>query len=258
MPAVTPGTMIGPDGTILAGVDASFRLVDAAGNPVPVAWLTATDKTIVGAKEITTDANGTYSITLPGNADITPAGTRWRRRIYLDGERAINTLLDVPTTGGPYQEEDLAVDAIPDPGPVDSAGRGLIASWKLSGTDSVPISTTSITDTTIAGLGGTFTVTDRPIWVHFAASWVYTDAAGKTGMFRVRVDGTPVESRTVEAPSTGSRLHVDLWVPQTALAAGDHTIDVQWRAGAAGTTLSLFPLSVFGEKTPTYCEVIEW
>ena len=258
MPAVTPGTMIGPDGTILAGVDASFRLVDAAGNPVPVAWLAATDKTIVGAKEITTDANGTYSITLPGNADITPAGTRWRRRIYLDGERAINTLLEVPTTGGPYQEEDLAVDAIPDPGPVDSAGRGLIASWKLSGTDNVPISTASTTPVTIAGLGGTFTATDRPVWVHLGLSWVYVDAVNKTGIFNVRVDGTISESRTVEAHATGSRLHVDLWAPQTNLAAGDHTVDVQWAAGAAGTTLSFYPLSIFGTQTPSYCEVIEW
>lgn len=268
MPVVT-GTLVEPDGSLMPSARVEFTLVDAAGDELRRGWLTASDRTIVGRSVVQTDASGVYIVTLPGNDDVTPADTRWRRRVFpADGSAPpAADLLLVPSSGGPYNEDELIIDAIPVVDPLGTA-RGVLSRWRLSGADNSSVQTASTSMTALAGLGGTITVTDRPISVHLLVDWCAVSASGRTGEFRVMVDGAEVTSRTVLWPSGGTqpRLHVDLWwTPDTPLAAGDHTVAVEWRAGQSGTTFVAYPngldLSAFGLRnypTSVVCEAIEW
>lgn len=266
MPTVT-GTFVEPDGTPIPDVKVQFRLVDAEGTPLPRAWLASTDETIILETNLVTGPSGTYSVDLPGNANITPSDTRWLRSAMVNKVAPVKDLLLVPTSGGPYPEDELIVDAIPVVDPLGTA-RGVLARWRLSGAANSSVQTTSTTMAALAGLGGTITVTDRPVSVHLLVDWCAVSASGRTGEFRVMVDGAEVTSRTVLWPSGGTqpRLHVDLWwTPETPLAAGDHTVAVEWRAGQAGTTFVAYPngldLTAFGLRnypTSMVCEAIEW
>jgi len=109
MPVVN-GKITRPD---LAKQSASveFELVDQFGTPVR-AWKSATDETIISRQPVTLDpSTGAYTITIPGNTDLNPANTRWRRRIYF-GQDIYTDYLVVPPSGGPYQEEDIAQDIV--------------------------------------------------------------------------------------------------------------------------------------------------
>jgi len=109
MPVVN-GKITRPDLTKQA-VSVEFDLVDQVGNPVR-AWKTATDETIISRQPVTPDVvTGAYTVTIPGNTDLNPANTRWRRRIYF-GQDIYTDYLVVPPSGGPYQEEDIAQDIV--------------------------------------------------------------------------------------------------------------------------------------------------
>jgi len=117
MPVVN-GKITRPDLTKQAA-SVEFELVDQFGNPVR-AWKSATDETIISRQPVALDpSTGAYTITIPGNVDLNPANTRWRRRIFM-GQDIYTDFLVVPTGGGPYQEEDIAQDIVPLPVPTPS------------------------------------------------------------------------------------------------------------------------------------------
>lgn len=259
MPAIT-SSLVGPADAARSGATVRFDLVDAAGTPLDQGWLAAANKTIIGTSEVTADAAGAYTITVPANVDITPAGTRWRRRIFpTDGSRAITAFLVVPAGGGPYNEDDIAVDPTPLVAPAGQPGGRQLASWQLAGTANTAVSTTSTVAAAIAGLGGTIETSGRPIAVHLNMSWVTVSDANKTGTFTVKIDGTKPKggARLVRSKVVGEALHVDLWVPAVP-AAGEHAVTVEWAAGEAGTTLSFYPESLLGVPCLAACEVFEW
>lgn len=259
MPDVT-GTLQDPTGEVLASTPVEFELVDQAGVPLRRGWLAATNKTIVGEKTVTTNVSGVYTVTLPANTDVTPADSRWRRRILpVDGARAVDDLLVVPAGAGPYTEDDIVVDPAPLVTPAAQPGGKQLAAWQLAGTANTAVSTTSTVAAAIAGLGGTIETSGRPIAVHLNMSWVTVSDANKTGTFTVKIDGTEPKggARLVRSKVVGEALHVDLWVPAVP-AAGEHTVTVEWAAGEAGTTLSFYPESLLGVPCLAACEVFEW
>lgn len=121
MPTVT-GRVVKPSGgSAGAGrVRVRFRLVDSNGRHVTQAWDTNAGRVIVDYEDVDLDAEGDYTIDLPANVDIEPAGTRWSRVVMLRGNEGPARSLIVPAGGGPYDELDIldeAVDPLPTPEP---------------------------------------------------------------------------------------------------------------------------------------------
>src|SRR5262252_7823361 len=131
MPVVR-GTVTLPDLTKQGRTSPVYELVDQNNNPVR-GWVSATDQTIIGPIPVVTDGTGLYTITLPDNAAINPANTRWRRRMFLGPDVYVDDFLVVPTGGGPYQEEDIAQGVSPLPLPTPS---NEVSSFNLGATTS--------------------------------------------------------------------------------------------------------------------------
>lgn len=122
MPTVT-GTIVTPDGTAVAGATVSFALDTGR------AWRNSDDDLIVSPITEVTDENGEYSLTLPGNADLDPANSRYVRTVTFGGgaRRGMAALVDeliVPSAGGPYNEHDLLAESL-DPLPTPTATNDL-------------------------------------------------------------------------------------------------------------------------------------
>lgn len=131
MPDVV-GQIRAPDGSRAVTRTVKFSLVDAVGMPVEQAF--DADDTLVGSVSRALDVDGNYSVTLPGNADISPSGTRWLRTLVppsyaTAGAVTVRSSLIVPTAGGPYFEEGLLalpLEPLPEAEPsneVDSVER---------------------------------------------------------------------------------------------------------------------------------------
>lgn len=104
MPVVTE-TLELPDGTTPLRVTVVYELAGTAGARVEGFDLTG-NVTIIGGVSPPIGANGDTTVTLTGNAAITPSGTLWRRTVSGPGFLWVDHL-DVPTTGGPYRVEDI-------------------------------------------------------------------------------------------------------------------------------------------------------
>lgn len=124
--AVVTGRIVKPSGTARGAANKTrvrFRLVDSTGAQVTQAWDTSTsDRLIVGYEDFELDTEGDYSVTLPGNVDIEPSGTRWSRVTLVDGQEGPARSLVVPTGAGTYSERailDEAPGALPTPDPTN-------------------------------------------------------------------------------------------------------------------------------------------
>ncbi len=235
MPAIT-SSLIGPADAARSGATVRFDLVDAAGTPLDQGWLAAANKTIIGTSEVTADAAGAYTITVPANVDITPAGTRWRRRIFpTDGSRAITAFLVVPAGGGPYNEDDIAVQPAPTPA-AQAPARGLLGRAKMTGAAATAVTKNTTAAETMPGMSLVVTTGVLPVRLRFVSD--YSTATIATH-FIVRADGTDKAWATIEG-SSDPRRRVVAETVVTDLAAGSHTIDVRWALTAAGSA-SVYP-----------------
>jgi len=106
--ATVTGVLEQPDGIGAVGY-VKFHLADADGNRIREGYLS--DGTIVQKASAKLSSTGTYTISVPGNLDITPSGTRWMRTF---GDSTV--MLTVPATGTSAEHTILADP--PDPIPV--------------------------------------------------------------------------------------------------------------------------------------------
>ncbi len=116
-----------PGGEPAFSARVTYTLVGDGGEPVDLAYNEML-QTIVGVRNIRSNSIGRTTITLEGNLDITPAGTRWRRELIDLADPSENTpgiaYILVPQTGGPYNLLDL-LSVIP-PGVVDPDAEALL------------------------------------------------------------------------------------------------------------------------------------
>jgi hypothetical protein len=106
---VVQSTIQHPDGTGYANVPVTIELVGTLGGPV-VGYVTATDTEISGPVQLVTNASGTWSVTLTGNAAITPSGTVYRVHKAVPDDPDPDQYVTVPTSGGPYAVADILTD----------------------------------------------------------------------------------------------------------------------------------------------------
>lgn len=249
MPTVTE-TLVAPDGTADAGRSVQFSLVDASGTPLRQGWLAATNKTIVGQASKVTDVDGKWTVALPGNADITPAGTRWLRRVMMTGAN-VEDLFVVPASGGPYDLDDLVV--APAAGLVQPAPFGQLAYVKLGGAPNTTVDTTSTSMVKVPGLETTFVARARPVLLRASISKTYTSGVEVGIRYQLYVDGTTAGPGTMIVGVAEQRASID--TVQT-FPAGPHTLDLRWQLTAAGTG-KLVPTSFLGIPCEAYLEVVE-
>lgn len=159
MPTVT-GKVAKPDLSAKDVTSVTMELVDGNGNPVR-AFRTSTDETIVGPQPLTL-TNGSYSVVLPGNVDLNPAGTRYRRRIYLPGGSTVDDLLIVPATAGPYTEEDILASPLV---PVPTATPSNEIAHAVRTTSPGGLVTNGLNMVAVPLLVITIPDLDRPVWV---------------------------------------------------------------------------------------------
>jgi len=129
--ATVTGVLEQPDGTGAVGY-VKFHLADADGNRVREGYLS--DGTIVQKASAKLSSTGTYTISVPGNLDITPSGTRWMRTF---GDSAV--MLSVPSTG--TSAEHTIIADPPDPIPVVEPSNE--SDFFTLGASSSPITVTS-------------------------------------------------------------------------------------------------------------------
>ncbi len=102
-----------PGGGAPARVTAVIQLAGEDGAPYTAGYCATPDATVVGTQRVDVDpATGAWSVDLPGNDIITPAGTVWR--VVLSGAgsgiAADPRFIFVPSSGGPFELEDLLTD----------------------------------------------------------------------------------------------------------------------------------------------------
>src|SRR5690554_3297785 len=122
-------TITRPDGTPAAGLKVRFVLAGATR-----AFASADDETVLPVVEVVTDQDGQYTVDLPPNSELNPAGTRWRRSF---GGRDIGIASDeiiVPVSGGPYPVEDILAAPLEPVSPGTPNRFGVIAhDWDRDG-----------------------------------------------------------------------------------------------------------------------------
>lgn len=220
MPAVT-GQIRAPDGSRAVTRTVKFSLVDASGLPVQQAF--DADDTLVGSVSQALDVDGNYSVTLPGNADISPSGTRWLRTLIppsyaTAGAVTVRSSLIVPTAGGPYFEEGLL--ALPlEPFP-EAEPSNEVASVERT-TNYGPITAGVLNATPIPGMVVEVPDIDRPCYIE-----------GK-GMMRVaNVDAPVIATLGIGPPGSVGLVFTSLFDISTVAIAkvGDQPVDNSGRA----------------------------
>lgn len=130
-----------------------------------------------------------------------------------------------------------------------------IGMFKVSGTENVAVTTTSTSLVTITGLGGVFSVGTRPVEAKLHMSWL-TGTTAKNISMVVRIDGTGVDSLIAYVAVAAERKYIDFTTDLPGLAAGNHTIDVQWSV-TASSSASFYPAGVMGIPSSAWIEVTE-
>ena len=104
MPVVT-GKLTRPDLVEQGQISCSIELVDSSGGSQR-GFVATTNETVYGPGTVALTA-GVYTVTLPGNANISPANTKYKRTWFLPNNVTEVDYYTVPTGGGPYQEAAL-------------------------------------------------------------------------------------------------------------------------------------------------------
>lgn len=108
--AVLNETIDLPDGTAPSGVTVTAVLAGSNGDPLAAGYGSVAGTTIVGTVETTVASTGVWTLDLPRNDQITPAGTAWK--ISLSGGGASTTPRYVSLeAAGPFDIEDVLTEA---------------------------------------------------------------------------------------------------------------------------------------------------
>lgn len=131
MPEVR-GTVVRPDGLPTRDVRVEYRLVRVGSTGLVHRAVGDDGRTYTGVQPVELDADGTYEVELPANAELDPPDTRWARTILApNGRELASDPLIVPVGDGPdngaWPDNDLLVgplDPIPEAPP---SGRLMLA-----------------------------------------------------------------------------------------------------------------------------------
>lgn len=104
--ATVTNTIELPDGSTPDGVRVEIELVSSSGVRT-AGWVTASDVAILSVARPSV-VDGAWSVSLPANSAISPAGTRWKVTEYVGNKRYVN-LIEVGSGGGSVH--DLLVDS---------------------------------------------------------------------------------------------------------------------------------------------------
>lgn len=130
MPEVR-GTVVRPNGLPTRDVKVEYRLVRVGSTGLVHRAVGDDGRTYTGVQPVELDADGTYQVELPPNAELDPPDTRWARTILApNGRELASDPLIVPVGDGPdgaWPDNDLLVgplDPIPEAPP---SGRLMLA-----------------------------------------------------------------------------------------------------------------------------------
>lgn len=98
-----PGLAVPGDAVIIR-----IDVVDDNLRPIS-SFLTSTGITVISPYEFRLAANSQWSLDLPANSLLTPAGTKYRRIVQW-GNNAYFDFIDVPAAGGPYRVDQILSD----------------------------------------------------------------------------------------------------------------------------------------------------
>lgn len=146
-------TVTDPSGTPVAKATVVVELVAADTPPAP--GYTGSG-TVIDRHETTAAADGTWSISLPGNSTLTPSGTYYRVSEYVPGSYvAWVSNISVPASGGPYALSTLLVTNPPSPSALGVAtSRRINTTSPLSGGGDLSADLTlSVNAATVASAG---------------------------------------------------------------------------------------------------------
>src|SRR5690606_3083528 len=124
MPEVR-GTVVRPDGLPTRDVKVEYRLVRVGSTGLVHRAVGDDGRTYTGVQPVELDADGTYEVELPANAELDPPDTRWARTILApNGRELASDPLIVPVGDGPdngaWPDNDLLagpLDPVPDASP---------------------------------------------------------------------------------------------------------------------------------------------
>lgn len=95
-----------PSGVNPENVVITVYLAGENGAALSEAYNASTGKTIVGKHRFNPAADGTWSLDLDPNADLTPTGTVWARTVSV-AQPGGSPFATVPATGGPYRWDQI-------------------------------------------------------------------------------------------------------------------------------------------------------
>jgi hypothetical protein len=221
---VLNGKQTGPSGTRSAKLrELVLELVDGLGNPVRNAYETATGRAIGGSEPATLNSDGTWTLTVPGHDGITPSGTYWRKRAIHEGEPASEATLLLPNTGGPYNEDDIAVDlgAVPAPVPTNQVDYAEITA-NVTG---LALSSNLVL-VPIPGVTVTVPASSRTHMVHAHVEAQCATAGLQCTVFLAPVGSTPITAGIGRATIRSNAVNVDesaeVWGKIGPGAGGDY------------------------------------
>jgi hypothetical protein len=182
-------TVLLPDGSPAVHSTVVVRLI-ASENPEQEAQGYTTAGEVVGEKRPTVASDGRWTLELPANSTITPAGTVYQVVTQAPGRPRVIDYISVPATGGPYTVRELLTDP---PGALPSA----------------PLTAHTALTTNVHGITNT-------------ANLVYTNDARLSDQ-RVPTDGSVTLAKLAFDPATQAELDSHASSEATARAAGDAT-----------------------------------
>lgn len=148
MPTVSENVDL-PAGVEPQRVLVEVQLYQADNTPLDEAYNSSSQKTIAGRHVVQLDSSGAWSLTLDGNAALTPSGTVWGRRLIGPQIEQSLSYATVSTTPGTYQWQAILTDPPASLAPaalevglaakVAKAGDTMTGSLVLSGTSDLTV-----------------------------------------------------------------------------------------------------------------------